>query len=135
MTVKLVAVLSEAIVNQHPDFPVAVVKFWFQEMLRHKRLQDPSLTADARIASVPFLDVVAGTEDLWKGYRQSHPIAEHMSVNIITFVPPETRRRVYAQLYGLPFGLASSVNQFNRTPQLLTAIARRVLDGVRPLFR
>ena len=85
MTVKLVAVLSEAIVNQHPDFPVAVVKFWFQEMLRHKRLQDPSLTADARIASVPFLDVVAGTEDLWKGYRQSHPIAEHMSVNIITF--------------------------------------------------
>ena len=121
------SVLSEAIVNQHPDFPVAVVKFWFQEMLRHKRLQDPSLTADACIASVPFLDVVAGTEDLWKGYRQNHPIAEHMSVNIITFVHPETRRRVYAQLYGLPFGLASSVNQFNRTPQLLTAIARRVL--------
>ena len=121
------SVLSEAIVNQHPDFPVAVVKFWHQTLLRERRKSEPDITAEACLASTPFFDVTAGTEDLWKGYRQNHPCADHMCVNIITFVPPHTRQRVYAQLYGLPFGLASSVNQFNRTPQLLTALARRVL--------
>ena len=75
---------------------------------------------------MPWLHLVAGTEDLWKGYRQNHPIKHHMCVNIITFVHPHTGQRVYAQLSGIPAGLPSAVNQFNRAPQLFTAVARRV---------
>ena len=46
---------------------------------------------------------------------------------IITFVHPVWKRRVYVQLRGLPFGLGAVVNQFNRLPNLFTAVQRRVL--------
>ena len=35
--------------------------------------------------------------------------------------------RVYHRLFGLPLGVGSVVNQFNRMPMLLTAFNRRVL--------
>ena len=122
--------LHEAIVNQRPDFPLAVVKFWYQDALQFLRSHHPAASPSDLPQHMPWLEVVAGTEDLWKGYRQNHPLKDHMCVNIITFVHPHSKKRVYAQLYGLPFGLASAVNQFNRAPQLFTAVCRRVFSMV-----
>eukprot|EP00438_Fugacium_kawagutii_P015703 Skav235326 [mRNA] locus=scaffold520:575870:577966:+ [translate_table: standard] len=118
--------LHEAIVNQRPDFPLAVVKFWYRAALSFLRIMNPEATPEDLTQHMPWMHIVAGTEDLWKGYRQNHPVKQHMCVNIITFVHPHTGSRVYAQLFGLPFGLASAVNQFNRAPQLFTAVTRRI---------
>ena len=51
----------------------------------------------------------------------------HQAVNVITFGHPIWRKRAYAQMYGMPSGLSAAVNQFNRAPQLLTAVCRRLL--------
>ena len=48
-------------------------------------------------------------------------------MSVVTFAHPHTKQRVYSQLCGLPFGLASAVVQFNKAPQVLTATLRRVL--------
>ena len=67
------------------------------------------------------------TEDWWKGYRQILPIADHMGLAIVAVMHPETRQWHCSQLKGLPFGLASSVNQFSRVAAFVTAVSRRLL--------
>eukprot|EP00971_Amphidinium_carterae_P152597 3024287-Amphidinium_carterae.1 len=47
----------------------------------------------------------AGVDDMWKGYRQNFATQEDQRFCIITFVHPVSGRRVYHELYGLPFGL------------------------------
>ena len=63
-----------------------------------------------------------GTSDVRKGFRQNHPVVADQPLCIVTFNHPRTRKRVYVRLKGLPFGLGSVVNQFNRLPHLFTAI-------------
>jgi hypothetical protein len=70
--------------------------------------------------------VVGGTEDLRKGYRQNHAIIEHAGAAVITYVEPGGVR-LFAELFGMPFGMNASVNQFNRAPHLFTAVQRRIL--------
>eukprot|EP00973_Karenia_brevis_P083062 11516421-Karenia_brevis.AAC.1 len=50
---------------------------------------------------------------------------------ITGFVNPNTNATQLHLLHGLPFGLASSLLQFNRVPSLTTAIARRVLGIIK----
>eukprot|EP00971_Amphidinium_carterae_P350273 6491465-Amphidinium_carterae.1 len=69
----------------------------------------------------------AGVEDCWKGYRQNFASMADRRFCVVTFVHPHTKRRVYHQLFGLPFGLGVVVNQFCRAPSLFTAIARRFM--------
>eukprot|EP00971_Amphidinium_carterae_P334929 6470484-Amphidinium_carterae.1 len=64
---------------------------------------------------------------MWKGYRQNFAASQDQRFCIVTFVHPQTGRRVYHELYGLPFGLGVVVNQFCRAPALFTAVARRFL--------
>ncbi len=61
-----------------------------------------------------------------KGFRQLQASEHDQRFCVITFVHPETRKRVYAKLHGLPFGVGSVVNQFNRLPMLITAWLRRI---------
>ncbi len=68
--------------------------------------------------------MVGGTEDLWKGYRQNHTVLERQPLGVVTCRKPDGVR-VYVQMHGLIFGLASAVNQFNRMPQLIVATVRR----------
>ena len=66
------------------------------------------------------------------GFRQDHPGQEAEGFCVITFVHPRTDQRVYSRLRGLPFGMGSVVNQFNRLPHLKSAVLRRtlaMLDG------
>ena len=92
------------------------VKFLGQQLLQHLWLSQPlAQPADLRVAH-PYFQVVVGADDFWKGYRQNHVTQAHEAVNIITLAHPTSKSRVYAQLYGMPFGLASAVNQFNRAP-------------------
>eukprot|EP00971_Amphidinium_carterae_P264946 5255664-Amphidinium_carterae.1 len=69
----------------------------------------------------------AGVEDCWKGYRQNFASMADRRFCVVTFVHPETKQRVYHQLFGLPFGLGVVVNQFCRAPSLFTSVARRFM--------
>ncbi len=64
-----------------------------------------------------------GTEDLWKGDRQFNVRDADLPFNVVTYVRPD-EGRVYIVVYGLIFGMASSVNQFNRVPTFLVGITR-----------
>ena len=102
--------LREAIVNQGPDFAAAVVKFLanllFQCLSQRKPHARPSVLA----AFCPWFRIQVETEDFWKGYKQNHVPVERQGVNVIAFVYPIPRKRVYAQMYGMPFGVSAAVN-------------------------
>ncbi|CAE8635341.1 unnamed protein product, partial [Polarella glacialis] len=109
------SVMEETIVVQRPDLPATI-----GAELRKLVL--------AIWGHIPWwFKVVAGTDDLWKGYRQNHCTEEHQAVTTITYVSPVTGLRVFVPMRGLNFGLKSVVVQFNRAPQFFCALARRVL--------
>ena len=84
--------------------------------------------AGLRSAGEPATSQLAfGNEDRWNGFRQMQPSEHDRRFCIITFVHPDTKTRTYYQLLGLPFGVGSVVNQFNRLPQVITAWLRRQL--------
>ena len=109
---------SEAIVCCTAEWPAMVAR----ELLR--RAQE--LQRDA--TTIPeWYRPRSGTSDMWKGFRQNHPVKDDERFCIITFVDHRTGRRVYSRLRGLPFGMGSVVNQFNRLPALKSAVQRRIL--------
>ena len=55
------------------------------------------------------------------------PSKAHSGLNVAAVLDPTTKQWRYTLLYGLAFGLGTAVNQFNRVPALLTAVARRLL--------
>ena len=109
---------SEAIVCCTAEWPAIVAR----ELLRRSQelQQDTDHIPD-------WYRPRAGTSDMWKGFRQNHPVKDDERFCIITFIDPRTSRRVYSRLRGLPFGMGSVVNQFNRLPALKSAVQRRLL--------
>jgi hypothetical protein len=114
------ATMSESIVCSSADF--------VPRTIRHLARQALQQVGAVRCRDLPtwFFPLI-GVEDMWKGYRQNHCRAEDRGACIATFVHPQERKRCYVVLHGLPFGLASSVLQFNRMPALFSAFCRRVL--------
>ena len=110
---------SEAIVCSSAEWPAVVTKAIL--------LQIAVLTREEDACPPPWLLPQTGTADMWKGFRQNHPTRDDERFCVITFVHPHTGRRVYSRLRGLPFGMGSVVNQFNRLPHLQTAVKRRLL--------
>eukprot|EP00959_Pyramimonas_sp_CCMP1952_P458540 9476787-Pyramimonas_sp.AAC.1 len=107
--------LSETLVTIPPELPLLIA--------RALALQ---VSQDGH--SLPeWFQVVASVEDWWKGYRQLFPTRRDMGVVVVALLHPTTHECLYSVLRGLPFGLGSAVNQFNRVPLLLTAAARRLL--------
>ena len=66
-------------------------------------------------------------EDCWKGCRQIFPIAGHVGFAIVAAMHPKTRQWHCSQLKGLPFGLASSLNQLRRVAAFVAAVNRRLV--------
>ena len=71
-----------------------------------------------------WCDFVLGTEDMKNAYRQCPVHPHHRCCSCVAFWHPELQDVRFIVLNGLPFGLSSSVLNFNRTPALLTAMAR-----------
>ena len=67
-----------------------------------------------------------GTSDMSAAYRQipNHP--EEAAATIVAYFDREADELRYAALKAHPYGLASAVLNFNRTPCFLTALTRRV---------
>ena len=109
---------SETIVCTSAEWPALITR----EVMRRTCELDPH-TGKRPPA---WLHPRTGTADMWKGFRQNHPTKEDERFCVVTFIHPHTHRRVYSRLRGLPFGMGSVVNQFNRLPHLQTAVKRRL---------
>ena len=115
--------MGETIVNQSGEFLALTIKAFLQSLAKARGWDAHAL----QVSWPTWLMFTAGLEDMWKGYRQNFATSADKVFCVITFVHPGTHKRVYAQCHGLPFGVASVVNQFNRMPMLLTAVCRRIL--------
>ena len=108
---------SETIYTTTVDVvPVVVRRAW--EMIWQFWAADSSCLPE-------WCDFVLGTEDMKNAYRQCPVHPQHRSCSTIAFWDHEVNDIRFVVLNGLPFGLSSSVLNFNRTPALLTAVARR----------
>ena len=123
-SLNIAAHMSETIVNQGTEFIAMVAKEYvakYAQLLKN----EPHMIQQEEWPE--WLTFTAGLEDMWKGYRQNFAKKEDMAFCVISFFHPLQKVRVYAECFGLPFGVAAVVNQFNRMPMLLTAVARRML--------
>jgi hypothetical protein len=85
--------------------------------------------ADAADAlGVPTWPLAGGTDDLADAYR--HIPCDDPRLTCVVLCDPASGEPAYFCTAGFPFGLKSSVMQFNRLPEATTAIARRMLGIV-----
>ena len=71
------------------------------------------------------LHFVIGTEDMKNAYRQCPINPAHRCCSCVAFWDCTSESVKFIVLNGLPFGLSSAVLAFNRTPALLSSVARR----------
>ena len=71
------------------------------------------------------LHFVIGTEDMENAYRQCPINPAHRCCSCVAFWDCTSESVKFIVLNGLPFGLSSAVLAFNRTPALLSSVARR----------
>ena len=110
--------MRETVVHIPHTLPALVAK-----AISRGALQHPS--SGGVVPSWCAFDV--SIEDWAKGYRQVFPTQHQMRFNAAACLHPRTHQWLFALLRGLPFGLASAVNQFARCAALLTAFCRRLL--------
>ena len=66
-----------------------------------------------------------GCDDMTDAFRQSPVAPEHQGVNVVAFFAPSKGTWLFAEVFGLVYGMKSSVLHFNRFPALVAATARR----------
>ena len=77
------------------------------------------------LAALPdWTECGLGCDDMTDAFRQSP--AEHQGINVVAFFAPSKATWLFAEVYGLVYGMKSSVLHFNRFPALVAATARRV---------
>ena len=83
-----------------------------------------------QLVGVPLMGefgVLLSSKDMKGAYRQMPVLEAHSQFSIICVYVPSLGQWMFCELWGLAFGLASAVIQFNRFPTLLCALARRWL--------
>ena len=103
--------LSETITCEKADFPLRMA----------------ALFAD-HLGTEAEWSMALGTDDIEAAYRRLPCATPQYSV--VALLDPQSGRVAYFVVPGLCFGLTASVNQFNRFPEAMTAIARRLLGLV-----
>ena len=67
-----------------------------------------------------------GCDDMVDAFRQSPVAPEQQGVNVVAFFAPSKEGWRFSEVYGLVYGMKSSVLHFNRFPSLTAAVARRM---------
>ena len=79
------------------------------------------------LAALPeWTECGLGCDDMTDAFRQSPVAPEHQGINVVAFFSPNKNTWLFAEVYGLVYGMKSSVLHFNRFPALIAATARRV---------
>ena len=90
--------MSETIVCQSNEFHALACRRLAQHIDRLLAARHVSLVWPT------WLQLCAGLDDMWKGYRQDHCHPSQQCMCVITFVHPKTRSRGYSVSFGLPSG-------------------------------
>ena len=83
-------------------------------------------TQDLIEALPEWVQLGLGCDDMTDAFRQSPVIPEHQGINVVAFYAPSKGHWVFSEVYGLVYGMKSSVLHFNRFPALCAATARRM---------
>ena len=73
----------------------------------------------------PMWALAGGTDDLADAYR--HVPCSQPEYTVVVIIDPVSRQPAYFTMGGFNFGLKSAVLQFNRFPEVMVAVARRLL--------
>ena len=96
------------------DLVIALAKFF------HDCMQDSQRNADT-------VTLQAGVDDESSARRWKAAADVHACFLIVAFYHHEVNDVRFMELYGRPFGLSSSVINYNRGPELQVAVARQLL--------
>ena len=84
-------------------------------------------TTEELVSEMPeWVQVGLGCDDMTDAFRQSPVAPEHQGVNVVAYFAPSKDKWLFSEVYGLVYGMRSSVLHFNRFPSLAAATARRV---------
>ncbi|CAE8721778.1 unnamed protein product, partial [Polarella glacialis] len=133
---------TETIYTSSPDFIAASARAFLTEVLVVLELQGHApegvLACEDLTALCSFLPewsgLEIGTGDMKDAYRQCPNEPEDHCVVVILFWDEEDNAVKYVILRGMPFGFSSAVLNFNRTPALATAAARRMTAAMAASF-
>ncbi|CAE8593271.1 unnamed protein product, partial [Polarella glacialis] len=133
---------TETIYASGPDFIAASAKAFLTEVLVVLELQGHTpkgvLACEDLTKLCSFLPEWSGldtdTDDMKDAYRQCPNEPEDHCVVVIAFWDEEDSTVKYIILRGMPFGFSSAVLNFNRTPALATAAARRMTGAMAASF-
>ena len=73
-----------------------------------------------------WLECGVGCDDMTDAFRQSPVAPVHQGTNVVAFYSTGKKAWRFVEVFGLVYGMRSSVLHFNRFPVLNTAVARRV---------
>jgi len=121
----------ETIYTLANDFSVMAAQVLLQEILR-AAYPGIDLTQDVGhlISLIPaWVDLQHLVQDMSDAYRQVPADPEQGALlHVAVWVPGQGWR--YSQMFGNPFGMTSSVLNFNRLPTLLVSAARRIFSVI-----
>ena len=93
----------------------------------HLPEETSKMTTQQLIETMPdWIQLGLGCDDMTDAFRQSPVAPEHQGVNVVAFYAPSRGSWVFSEVYGLVYGMKSSVLHFNRFPALCAATARRM---------
>ncbi|CAE8647621.1 unnamed protein product [Polarella glacialis] len=133
---------TETIYTSSPDFIAASARAFLTGVLVVLELQGHTpkgvLSCKDLPAMCSFLPewsgLEVGTDDMKDAYRQCPNEPEDHCMVVIAFWDEEDEDVKYVILRGMPFGFSSAVINFNRTPALATAAARRLTGAMAASF-
>ena len=93
----------------------------------HLPQESSEWTTEQLLAAMPgWAQCGLGCDDMKDAFRQSPVAPEHQGFNVVAFFAPSRGTWLFSEVYGLVYGMRSSVLHFNRFPALAAATARRM---------
>jgi hypothetical protein len=114
--------LEETISTAPQDIGIQIVCWLFQGKLGRKRFNDLK----------KFLRVYLGADELQDAYHGCPNDVTQLCFCVVAIMNPKTKKVEFYISYTHLFGLTAAVVNFNRLPELLTAVARRI--GIAPTW-
>ena len=93
----------------------------------HAKLIVAEAERQGKMTVLRELTLESAGEDCPDAYRHDPIHPEDQPLNIVAAYSNETKEWLFQEVWGELFGLSSAVMNYNRTPRVLTAIARRWL--------
>jgi hypothetical protein len=133
---------AETIYTSSPDFIAAAGRAFLTEVLLMMQLQGhapPDVLRCEDLASLcsylpEWSGLEVGTDDMKDAYRQCPNEPQDHCIVVVAFWDEDEQTVRYAILRGMPFGFSSAVLNFNRTPAMATAVARRMAGTMAASF-